>query len=267
MKLIFEEQTRILRRCLFDVHNEVGVGYPEAAYHRAFLACCQRRGVPLLSRQKGRLCHRDVVVHVFEYDVLAWEMVMLELKALSGGFARDHFVQILTYLKFWKKRLGLLVNFGKEKVRIERLPFAEKELVVSENYAYIKPRLATSDRPLLRAIREGILTVAQTHGLGYGDTLCAKLLCAEWHYRQLAVHNELRSPARFEEVELGRFPIDGLLVGERVLCCVTALKEDIGPYEIGKAQSYLRALDLTVALVVNFGKRALQIRGICAPRR
>ena len=31
MALLFEEQTRILRGCLFEVHNEVGPGYPEEA--------------------------------------------------------------------------------------------------------------------------------------------------------------------------------------------------------------------------------------------
>ena len=53
MALIFEDQTRILRRCLFDVHNEVGVGYPEEAYHRAFVACCRKRGIPISSSKEA----------------------------------------------------------------------------------------------------------------------------------------------------------------------------------------------------------------------
>ena len=71
----------------------------------------------------------------------------------------------------------------------------------------------------------------------------------------------------FECDELCKFPVDAMLVGDRVLCCVSALKDNLGPYELGKTQAYLRALDLPVGLTVNFGKRALQIRGVRPPAR
>lgn len=267
MALLFEEQTRILRGCLFDVHNEVGLGFPEGAYHRAFVTCCKRRNIPLLSKQKGRLEHRGKQVHVFEHDVLAFDEILLELKALAGGFAREHFVQLLSYQKFWRKKLGLLVNFGQAKVEVERLPFTEKALAVAEDYEHIEPAASGADGALFQQIREGILHVANTHGVGYGDTVCAKLLYSEWEHRQLGVCRELACPAQFDNEDLGRFPVDAMLVGERVLCCVVALKDEIGPFEIGKAQSYLRALEIPIGLVINFGKQALQVRGVRPPRR
>jgi GxxExxY protein len=255
-----------LRRCLFDVHNEVGIGYPEEAYHRAFLACCERRGVPLSSKESGRLHHRGNLVHTFQYDILAENEVLLELKALPAGFARENFIQIISYLKFWRKQLGLLVNFGQEKVKVERVPFTEKELVVREDYEHIKPILTKEQRAALRSVRAGILEVARLHGLGYGETIYAKLLAAEWQHRQLAVRDGLFGQVKFEEIEVGSFPVDAMLVGAQVLCCVTALKDDVGPYELGKAQAYLRALGLPVCLIVNFGKHALQIQGVRPPQ-
>jgi len=33
--MIYEQQTGLLRRGLFEVHNEVGVGRSEEAYHQA----------------------------------------------------------------------------------------------------------------------------------------------------------------------------------------------------------------------------------------
>lgn len=267
MALIFEDQTRMLRRCLFDVHNEVGVGYPEEAYHRAFIECCRKRGVQFSSKQAGQLRHREKLVHTFQYDVLAENEILLELKALPAGFARENFVQIIFYLKFWRKQLGLLVNFGQEKVKVERVPFAEKKLLVSENYEHIRPLLTKELKPALRTVRAAILEVGRLHGLGYGEAVCKKLLAVEWQHRGLAVHEQLFGPAKFEEAGLGKFPVDALLVDKRVLCCVSALKDNIGPYELGKAQAYLRALALPIALVINFGKRALQIRGVRAPGR
>jgi GxxExxY protein len=265
--LILEEQTRILRRCIFDVHNEVGVGYPEESYHQAFLVCCAQRNVPVLSKRSGHLQHRGRLVHTFQYDVLAYGEIILELKALPGGFAREHFVQILSYLKFWQKPLGLLVNLGQEKAKIERLPFHEKTLAVTEDYTYIPSALSADEKRLLRGIREGVLTVARTYGLGYGDSVYVGLLLTEWEHRQLSVGSGLMSPVRFENTTIGDFPVDALLVGGRVLCCVTALKDEIGPFEIGKTQSYLRAMDLPVGMIINFGKQALQMRGVCPPKR
>jgi len=266
MSLIFEDSTRMLRRCFFDVHNEVGIGYPEEAYHRAFLVCCRRRDLPVLSKQAGRLEHRGRLVHTFQFDVMAENIILLELKALPGGFARDHFVQIISYLKFWKRKLGLLVNFGQEKVKVERVPFMEKALELKENYEQIRPLVTRTMRPQLRSLRAGILDVGRQHGLGYGGGVCAKLLGAEWQHRGFPVREDLSGTLRFEGEPLGRFPVDALLIGENVLCCVTALKDNIGPYELGKAQGYLRVLDLPIGLVVNFGKHALQICGVRPPK-
>lgn len=267
MALIFEDKTRLLRRCFFDVHNEVGVGYPEEAYHRAFVACCEKRGIPISSKQSGQIHHRGMLVHTFQYDVLAWDEILLELKALPGGFAQENFFQIISYLKFWKNDLGLLVNFGQEKVKVERVPFAEKPLAVSEDYEHIKPMLTKELRPLLRAVRAGIMEIGRQHGLGFGETVYAKLLSAEWQHRALEVGGQLFSKVTFEAGDLGRFPVDAMLVGGRVLCCISALKDAIGPYELGKTQAYLRALQLPVGLAVNFGKHALQIRGVKPPLR
>ena len=267
MALMFEDRTRVLRRCFFDVHNEVGVGYPEEAYHRAFLACCRKRGILVVSKQAGRLLHRGTLVHTFQFDVMVWEAILLELKALPGGFAQENYFQIISYLKFWEKPLGLLVNFGQERVKVERVPFAAKPLVVSEDYEHIKPLLTKEIRAVLRPMRAGILEVGRMHGLGYGEAVCGKLVAVEWQHRGLAVRGGLFSPVQFENEELGKFPVDALLVGEKVLCSVSALKDEIGPYELGKAQAYLRALNLPLGLAVNFGKRALQIRGVCPPKR
>ena len=225
MPLLFEEQTRVVRRCLFDVHNEVGVGYPEEAYHVAFLICCAKRGIAVVSKQAGQLYHRDQRVHTFQYDALALEEVLLELKSLPGGFAQENFFQIISYLKFWRKSLGLLVNFGQDRVEVERVPFEPKPLVVREDYEHVRSLLTKSARAVLRPMRAGILTVAKQHGLGYGENVCSKLLAVEWRHLGLTTRRGLFSTVRFEETNVGDFPVDAMLVADQILCCISALKE------------------------------------------
>ncbi|MCI0693621.1 GxxExxY protein [candidate division KSB1 bacterium] len=60
------------------------------------------------------------------------------------------------------------------------------------------------------------------------------------------------------------FKMKPLLIEKRIICDIKALHEKIDFYDIAKIQSYMRALDLKVGIIINFGKNALEIRGIRA---
>ena len=49
-------------------------------------------------------------------------------------FAPAHQTQIIHYLKCWRKRLGLLVNFGPSRAKIERIVWDEPALDIHEDY-------------------------------------------------------------------------------------------------------------------------------------
>ena len=104
------------------------------------------------------------------------------LKSHTGG---AHYAQLIHYLKFWQKDLGLLVNFAPPKVKIKRVLWDEPELEVHEEYERIKPRLSKQDKVNLRQIRHHILTLANQYGLGYPETMYRKLLAIE------AAHHDL----------------------------------------------------------------------------
>lgn len=66
--------------------------------------------------------HRGSKVKEFEADFITFGKLILELKTLQSNFIRAHYVQIISELKLWQMRLGLLVNFGLQKVEIARIP-------------------------------------------------------------------------------------------------------------------------------------------------
>jgi len=52
-------------------------------------------------------------------DFVVEDKVLVELKAVSE-FNDAHFVQILNYLKAFKKEVGLLINFGEQRLKFKR---------------------------------------------------------------------------------------------------------------------------------------------------
>lgn len=130
LELIYEDLTHELIGCFFDVHNSLGVGYDERSYHKALERRLQRKGIHHRSKECKALFHRDCKVRKFEEDFITHGKIILELKTRKSGFIRANYVQIISELKLWGMRLGLLVNFGLQKVEIERIPFTEKKLLM-----------------------------------------------------------------------------------------------------------------------------------------
>jgi GxxExxY protein len=56
----------------------------------------------------------------YRLDIVVDSLVVLELKAVDELHPR-HAAQLLSYLKASKLRLGMLVNFGSDKIAIERI--------------------------------------------------------------------------------------------------------------------------------------------------
>jgi hypothetical protein len=72
MSLDFEEQTYLLRRCFFDVQNEVGRGRQEEAYHRGCELWFAEQCLPVASKLPHRLILRGEPAHSLFPDFVDW---------------------------------------------------------------------------------------------------------------------------------------------------------------------------------------------------
>lgn len=94
-----------------EVHRQLGPGLLESAYEQCLahelslrgLAC--ERQLPLSIQYKGKW-----IESAYRLDVIVEDMVVVELKAVEE-VSEIHKVQLLTYLRFANKPLGLLMNF------------------------------------------------------------------------------------------------------------------------------------------------------------
>lgn len=264
MGLIYEELTHQLIGCCYEVHNSLGVGYDEKAYHNALEKLFQIKGIPFRSKERKTLSHRDCKVKDFEVDFVTFDKMILELKSLQSSFLQSNYVQILSELKLWNLRLGLLVNFGLQKVEFERMPFDEKPKTTNENYDFIKNIITERERKVLAKLREVILDIFNTHGSGYGESVYNKMLAIELDYRKISYQTRFPIEVRFEKDIISTFKMKPMLIENQIICDIKALKDNIDFFDIAKIQSYLRALKLNIGIIANFASDELQIKGIRA---
>jgi len=80
MALIYEDLTGQIIECLFEVHNDIGIGLDEETYHQALVDCFNRRSIPVISKERKSLTHRGIQIKGYELDLLVFEKIILSLK-------------------------------------------------------------------------------------------------------------------------------------------------------------------------------------------
>lgn len=106
----------IIRKAVFNVHNELGPGLFESVYEAAMLIELELLGLKAESQKdvKAMYKNRDLGLG-FRIDILVEDELILEIKSVET-LSNTHKKQLLTYLRLTKKKLGILVNFNDESI-------------------------------------------------------------------------------------------------------------------------------------------------------
>ncbi len=116
----WNEITRTVIGCSYTVSNTLGPGFLEKVYENALAHELRSQGLAV-EQQKGlTVYYQDIVVGEYLADLLIENCVVVELKAVRA-FDDIHLAQCLNYLKATGIRVGLLINFGTQKVQIKRV--------------------------------------------------------------------------------------------------------------------------------------------------
>jgi GxxExxY protein len=114
-----EEVTEKIIGCAYTVHNKMGFGYLESVYEKCMLIELAKAGLRTESQRPVTVYYDDEVVGEFVADVVVEGVVIVELKSVRR-VARAHEIQLVNYLTSTKIDVGLVVNFGPQKVEIKR---------------------------------------------------------------------------------------------------------------------------------------------------
>jgi GxxExxY protein len=119
--ILYADETFLIRNALFEVYREKGCGFTELIYQECLETELALQGIPYDARRQIPLTYKGRKLrHTFVPDVICYDKIILELKAVSD-LTNEHRSQIINYLKATGMKLGLLINFGaKGGVVIER---------------------------------------------------------------------------------------------------------------------------------------------------
>ena len=94
-----------------EVHRHLGPGLLEGAYELALWHELGSRGLRAIRQLRLPATYKGIELpESYRIDLLVEDIVIVEVKAVDK-LAAIYGVQLLTYLRFANKRLGLLLNF------------------------------------------------------------------------------------------------------------------------------------------------------------
>ena len=103
-----------------NVYNKLGPGYREETYKRALIKEFTKNNIPFVREKTINIAYDDEKIDEYKADLIAFDRIILELKAVNEMHPLFE-AQLLSYLKAADLKLGLLVNFGSDKLFIKRL--------------------------------------------------------------------------------------------------------------------------------------------------
>ena len=120
MSVVYKDLSYEIMAAVYEVHNTLGFGFLEKVYERAlFKELCERK-MQVETQKIITVFYKGDEVGTYLADMVVNDEILLELKVVES-LNNFHKAQVLHYHKATGYKLGLLINFGKERVEYKRL--------------------------------------------------------------------------------------------------------------------------------------------------
>ena len=114
-----KELTEKIIACAYRVYNKMGAGFLESVYEKCLVIELRRLGLMAEVQKAINVFYEGELAGEFITDMIVNDTVILELKSIRQ-LAKTHEVQLVNYLVATGKTVGLLINFGEDKVEVKR---------------------------------------------------------------------------------------------------------------------------------------------------
>ncbi len=238
---------------LMKVHRELGPGWDEKDYHLCALDELQHAGLSVKSKLRGTLFYHGTEIDRFELDIMVQDSLVIELKHLQNDFAPAHFTQLINYMTFWRKDVGLLCNFGQESLRYRRLT-SRHELAELAIVSQTDTKSVVDCRPIAVAL-EALIKERLT---SYSLTTMNKLIAVELQHVGSTCRKLCVQP-KSSERELPPREVNAWVVNDNVLLMLSAHPD--GPARQNRAilRSYMKQSQTPKGILVNFSSTQIAI--------
>ncbi len=118
--LIYKDLTRKLIKAIFNVYNQLGYGYKEKEYQKAYAEELSIQKISFKRELYSNLTYNGKLIRKYFLDFLAENKVVVELK-VANDIYKQHFTQVLQYLNNNNLQLGLIFVITPSNVIIRRI--------------------------------------------------------------------------------------------------------------------------------------------------
>ena len=122
MNLQHQDITEQIIGAAFEVYRVLGYGFLEKVYQKAIQVELRLRGLTAERESKIKVRYKDALVGDYSADLFVEECVLVELKIANTYHPEDE-PQLLNELKVTRIKVGMIFNFGKNKVEFKRMVF------------------------------------------------------------------------------------------------------------------------------------------------
>lgn len=105
--------------CAYQVYNKMGFGFLESVYEKCMIIELMSKGLQTKEQEPITVYYNDKVVGNFIADIMVNDVVIVELKSIKQ-LNKVHEIQLVNYLVATQKPVGLLLNFGENKLEVRR---------------------------------------------------------------------------------------------------------------------------------------------------
>lgn len=107
--------------CCMEIHRILGKGHSEVIYKDAMEQQFLENKIPFAREVQFEVIYKGKILpHYYFADFVACNSIILEVKAI-GELTDGHIGQTLNSLAASKLKLGLLINFGEDSLKHERV--------------------------------------------------------------------------------------------------------------------------------------------------
>jgi len=115
----YENLTEKIIGCAYQVYNKMGFGFLESVYEKCLLIELAKAELRAEAQKPINVYYDDELVGEFKADIIVEDSIIVELKSVRQ-LAPAHEVQLVNYLVATEKPVGLLLNFGEQKLQVKR---------------------------------------------------------------------------------------------------------------------------------------------------
>lgn len=116
---MYSDVTERIIGCAYKVHGVLGFGFLENVYEKSLAVELKKAGLSFETQKAIQVFYQGEIVGNYVADVFVENAILLELKSVRN-IVKAHEIQLVNYLAATKTPVGLLLNFGENRVEVKR---------------------------------------------------------------------------------------------------------------------------------------------------